>query len=407
MTPGDAKKAPELLVERSSLDRYNDPGRPALTRNALGRMVLQRSADGTKLYFFGAGASPEGDRPMLDEFDLATRKSRRLWRSAPPHYEEFVAFLDSGLTTLLTRRESVEEPGGYCIRSLSDGRITPITRSPNPYPGLSGVKGELIRYKRADGTALSGTLYLPPGYKPGQGPLPTLIWAYPREHLSADTAEQVNAAPEKFTRISVTGPLPFLLAGYAVLNDPTMPIIGRNGAQPNDTYVEQLVASAQAAVDELVRRGVTDPKRVAIAGHSYGAFMTANLLAHSTLFRAGIARSGAYNRTLTPFGFQSETRNFWQAPAVYAAMSPFNHADKIKAPLLLIHGEADDNSGTFPVQSERFYAALKGHGATTRLVLLPHEAHGYRARESLLHMLWEMETWLDRHVKAAPAAPKP
>ncbi len=406
VTPGDTKKAPELLVERSSLDRYNDPGRPALTRNALGRMVLQRSADGTKLYFFGAGASPEGDRPMLDEFDLATRKSRRLWRSAPPHYEEFVAFLDAGLTTLLTRRESVEDPGGYCIRSLSDGRVTPITRSPNPYPGLAGVKGELIRYKRADGTALSGTLYLPPGYKPGQGPLPTLIWAYPREHLSADTAEQVNAAPEKFTRISVTGPLPFLLAGYAVLNDPTMPIIGRNGAQPNDTYVEQLVASAQAAVDELVRRGVTDPKRVAIAGHSYGAFMTANLLAHSKLFRAGIARSGAYNRTLTPFGFQSETRHFWQAPAVYAAMSPFNHVDKIKAPLLLIHGEADDNSGTFPIQSERFYAALKGHGATTRLVLLPHEAHGYRARESLLHMLWEMETWLDRHVKAAPATPK-
>jgi dipeptidyl aminopeptidase/acylaminoacyl peptidase len=408
VAPGDAKQAPQLLSERSSLDRYSDPGRPALTRNAYGRMVLQRSADGSKLYFYGAGASPEGDRPMLDEFDLATRKSRRLWRSAPPHYEEFVAFLDAGLTTLLTRRESIEEPGGYCIRSLADGRVTPITNSPNPYAGLAGVKGELIRYQRADGTALSGTLYLPPGYKPEQGPLPTLIWAYPREHLSADTAEQVNAAPEKFTRISVNGPLPFLLAGYAVLNDPTMPIIGRNGAQPNDTYIEQLVASAKAAVDELVRRGVTDPKRVAIAGHSYGAFMTANLLAHSTLFRAGIARSGAYNRTLTPFGFQSETRNFWQAPAVYAAMSPFNHADKIKAPLLLIHGEADDNAGTFPVQSERFYAALKGHGATTRFVLLPHEAHGYRARESLLHMLWEMETWLDRHVKAsAPMAPKP
>ena len=212
----------------------------------------------------------------------------------------------------------------------------------------------------------------------------------------------MRESPYRFTPVAPNGPLPFLLAGYVVLDDPAMPIIGEGDQEPNDTYVVQLVSSAQAAVDELVKRGVTDPNRVAVGGHSYGAFMTANLLAHSRIFRAGVARSGAYNRTLTPFGFQAEDRSFWEAPEVYGAMSPFYHAPNIKDPILLIHGEADNNTGTYPIQSERFYAALKGHGATTRLVMLPHESHGYAARESLLHMLYEQESWLDKHVKNAP-----
>ena len=257
----------------------------------------------------------------------------------------------------------------------------------------------MIAYKRADGVALSGTLYLPPGRTALDGPLPTLLWAYPREFKDADAAGQVKESPYRFIRVSPLGPLPFVLAGYAVLDDPTMPIIGAGKTEPNDTYVPQLVASAKAAIDELVRRGVTDPKRVAVAGHSYGAFMTANLLAHSDLFAAGIARSGAYNRTLTPFGFQAEERTFWQAPEVYAAMSPFNHANKIKSPILLVHGAVDNNPGTFPIQSERFYNALKGHGATTRYIQLPHESHGYRGRENVLHLLWETEKWLDTYVK--------
>ncbi|MSU22549.1 MAG: S9 family peptidase [Opitutus sp.] len=404
VAPGKPGGKRELLSERSSQDRYADPGRPVNERNAAGRLVLQRSTDGTKIFLNGLGASPDGDRPFLDEFDLATKQTRRVWRSAPPHYEEFVAFTDATLTRALTVRQSTTEPENYFVRDLTTGALTALTAFPNPYPQFASVKKELIRYQRADGVALSGTLYLPPGYTPGQGPLPTLLWAYPREFLAADTAEQITASgtPEKFVRLSVQGPLPFLLAGYAVLNDPTMPIVNQKGKPGNDTYVEQLVANAQAAIGELTRRGVTDPRRVAVGGHSYGAFMTANLLAHSRLFRAGIARSGAYNRTLTPNGFQSETRTIWQAPQVYAAMSPFNFANKIKDPLLLIHGEADNNSGTFPIQSERFYAALKGQGATTRFTLLPHESHGYRARESLLHMLWEMENWLDFHVKAAP-----
>jgi dipeptidyl aminopeptidase/acylaminoacyl peptidase len=400
VAPGQPGGPRRLLSERKTEDRYADPGRPVMTRNQFGRLVLQRGADGRKIYLSGEGASPAGDRPFLDELDLETKQKRRIWRSAPPHYEAFVAFTDPALTRALVARESPTEPTNYFIREFATGKLSPFTTFPNPHPQFDGVRQELVQYKRADDVALSGTLYLPPGWTPEKGALPTLLWAYPREFLEAETAGQVKATPERFSRVSVTGPLPFLLSGYAVLNDPAMPIIAEKGRKANDSYVEQLVANARAAVDELVRRGVTDPKRIAIGGHSYGAFMTANLLAHSRLFRAGIARSGAYNRTLTPFGFQREQRTLWQAPAVYAAMSPFNFADKVKDPLLLIHGQADDNSGTFPMQSERFYHALKGHGATVRLVMLPHESHTYRARESLLHLLWETEAWLDRHVKS-------
>ena len=402
VAPGKPGSPRRLLHEFNSEDRYKDPGRPATTRNAYGRPVVLRSADGGTIYLAGAGASPDGDRPFLDAFEVATKKSHRLWRSAPPQYEEFIAFTDGSSTRALMARESPTEPLNYVVRHLPTGELTPLTRFANPYPQFAAVKSEVIHYQRADGVPLSGKLYLPPGWTPDQGQLPTLLWAYPREFLSEETAGQVKATPERFVRVSAQGPLPFLLAGYAVLDDPAMPIVARKGQKSNDTYIEQLVANAQAAVDELVRRKVSDPKRLAVGGHSYGAFMTANLLAHTHLFRAGIARSGAYNRTLTPFGFQNEKRTFWQAPAVYAAMSPFNFADKVKDPLLLIHGLADNNPGTFTLQSERFYQALKGHGATTRLVLLPHESHGYRARESLLHMLWEMETWLDTYVKPPP-----
>ncbi len=403
VAPGSPGAAPALLFDRSTEDRYANPGLPVTARNAHGRSGLLLSADRTKIYLDGLGASPEGDRPFLDELDLATKQTRRLWRSQPPHYETFVAFLDDTRTVALTQRESVTEPPNYFRRTLGvadEARaLAPVTRFPNPYPQFSEVRKELIAYRRADGVGLSGTLYLPPGRGPLAGALPTLIWAYPREYKDAAAAGQVKESPHRFIRVNALGALPFVLAGYAVLDDATMPIIGEGSREPNDTYVQQLVASAKAAIDELVRRGVTDPRRVGVAGHSYGAFMTANLLAHSDLFAAGIARSGAYNRTLTPFGFQAEERTLWEAPEVYAAMSPFNYANKIKHPLLLIHGAADNNNGTFPIQSERFYNALKGHGTTTRYVQLPHESHGYRGRENVLHMLWEMENWLNGYVK--------
>lgn len=391
-----------VLWDRSYEDRYNDPGSPVQVHNESGEYVLMLSPDGGSIYLEGGGASPEGDRPFLDRYDLRTKTSERLWRSAAPYYEGFVTFLDDAATTALTRRESPVVVANYFARDLAADSVTQLTEFPHPYPELADVYKEVLQYEREDGVQLQGTLYLPPGKKPEDGPFPMLMWAYPREFKDADAAGQVSGSPYEFKAISPRGPLPFLAAGYAVLDGPTMPIIGEGDDEPNDTYVEQLVASAQAAIDEVVRLGVAERDRIAIGGHSYGALMTANLLAHSDLFAAGIARSGAYNRTLTPFGFQAEERTFWESPDIYFRMSPFMHADRVDEPILFIHGEADNNSGTLPLQSERMFNAVKGHGAKARMVMLPHESHGYAARESVLHMLWEMNDWLDRFVRDHP-----
>ncbi len=398
--PDVPEAKPAVLFDRSWEDRYKDPGAPILESNAEGRLVLLTEEDGSALFLVGAGASPEGDFPFLDRLELETGQTERLWQCQAPHYERPVKFVDVSKRLLLTYREAVEEQPNVFLRNLKEGSLKQLTAFAHPSPQLAGVQKELIRYKREDGLQLTGTLYLPVGYRTEQGPLPLLMWSYPREFKSADAAGQVKDSQYRFVRVGWGSPLFWLTQGFAVLDGPAMPIVGEGDQEANDTYVEQLVGSAKAAVDEVVRRGVADRDRIAVGGHSYGGFMTANLLAHSDLFRAGVARSGAYNRTLTPFGFQAEERTFWEAPEVYFTMSPFMHADKIKVPLLLIHGEADNNSGTFPMQSERFYNALKGHGATARLAMLPHESHGYRARESVLHMLWEITQWLEQHVKS-------
>lgn len=400
--PASPEAGPRLIFDRSYEDRYSDPGRPLLQQTPSGTTILLTANKGSTLFLAGDGASPEGDRPFLDELDLPTGKTRRLWRSEAPYYERVIELLDDGPKRLLTSRESKSDPPNYCLRDLRAKDIRPLTDFPHPAPELANVQKELIRYKRDDDVELTATLYLPAGYKPDDGPLPMLMWAYPREYKSAAAASQVTNSPHRFIRFDWRSSLLWLTQGYAILDSPTMPIVGEGNKEPNDTYVEQLVASARAAVDEVVRRGVADRDRIAIGGHSYGAFMTANLLVHSDLFRAGIARSGAYNRTLTPFGFQAEERTLWEAPEVYFQMSPFMYAHKVNEPILLIHGAADNNAGTFPIQSERFYNALKGHGATARLVMLPHESHGYQARESVMHMLWEITEWLDKYAKNAP-----
>ncbi|MGY1529008.1 prolyl oligopeptidase family serine peptidase [Luteimonas sp. A649] len=418
LAPG-ASIAPALLREGSYEDRYADPGTPVMQMDDRGFARLLTTGDGETIYRIGAGASADGDRPFLDRQDLAGGVTERLFQSAAPWYESPFALLDADASRILTTRESPTDPANVLLRRLdadadadadasagagADAAPIALTDFPHPTPELRGVSKEQIRYARADGVEMTADLYLPSGYDPARdGPLPMLMWAYPREFKSADAASQVRGSPYRFNRISYWGPLAYLAQGYAVLDGPTMPIIGEGDAEPNDTYVAQLVASAQAAVDEVVKRGVADRDRIAIGGHSYGAFMTANLLAHSDLFRAGIARSGAYNRSLTPFGFQAEERNYWQATDTYHAMSPFDHADRINEPVLLIHGEEDNNSGTFPMQSERMFAAIKGLGGTARLVMLPNESHGYRARESILHMLAETHAWLDEHVREAPA----
>jgi dipeptidyl aminopeptidase/acylaminoacyl peptidase len=401
-----SKHAPEVtLYSGSSQDRYHNPGRPITEENASGHPVLKLTSDGTGIYFTSPGASPKGDQPFIGVIPVTGGPEKILIRSADPFYDEPVALLPGD--KVLIRRESKTQSPNYFAVSLSGGDPVQITSFPSPYAGIAMPTQRLLKYKRADGVDLTATLWLPAGYDKSQGPLPTLMEAYPAEFKDRSAASQVSGSPNRFPRIGWGSPVFFTQDGYAVLENAAIPIIGEGDAQPNDTYTEQLVASAKAAIDEGASFGVVDPKRVAVMGHSYGAFMTANLLAHSDLFRAGIARSGAYNRTLTPYGFQNEERTYWQAPDVYYKMSPFSYADKLKTPILLMHGEADDNTGTYPIQSERFYAALKGQGATVRLVFLPLEAHGYEAHETLSHMLWEMDRWLNTYVKPAvsPVAP--
>ncbi|WP_412971438.1 alpha/beta hydrolase family protein [Glaciecola sp. MF2-115] len=403
--PSQPEQDKVLFQERSYNDRYKDPGDFVYHTNEFGVDVI-KEVDG-KVLLTGRGASPKGNIPFMDEYDFNKQEKTRLWESEAPYYERVIQPLNDMASKVLTIRESQTQQPNFFIRDIASGEIEQFTQFPHPSPAFVGIEKEKINYTRADGVELSGTLYLPPGYDKSQGPLPVLMWAYPLEYKDAAVASQVTESPFEFVRVSYWGPMPHLAQGFAVFDDPKMPIIGSGESLPNDSFREQLVSSAQAAVDVLVERGIADKDRIAIAGHSYGAFMVANLLAHSDLFKAGIARSGAYNRTLTPFGFQGEERSFWEGQDVYANMSPFFHAEKIDEPMLMIHGSDDPNSGTFPMQSERMFAALKGLGANARLVMLPHEQHGYRARESLLHLLWEQYTWLDKYVQNNTSETKP
>jgi dipeptidyl aminopeptidase/acylaminoacyl peptidase len=370
--------------------------------------IKKEGDDGRYVLLNGSGATPEGNVPFLDLFDINTGNKERIWESDKEKYFETVVALMSDQEEgdlqldrlkILTSKESKTENTQYNFVSWPDKKIVQVTNFPHPYPQLASLQKEMIRYQRKDGVQLTATLYLPPGYNPStDGPLPCLVWSYPGEFKSKDAASQVRGSPNEFAGIGSTSALLWLAKRFAILSGPTIPIIGEGEQEANDSYVEQLVASAEAAVEEVIRRGVAHPKKIAVGGHSYGAFMTANLLAHAPhLFSCGIARSGAYNRTLTPFGFQNEDRTLWEATNTYVEMSPFMSANKIKKPILLIHGEEDNNSGTLTMQSDRFFTALKGHGALCRLVILPYESHGYSARESIMHVLWETGRWLHKY----------
>lgn len=396
--PSNSEESKRVVWDRSYQDAYNDPGNLITEANPNGTRTLRTNKNKTKLYLSGQGASAIGNMPFLDELDIETLNTQRLWQCHAPYYERFVALLDDPIRTILTQRESETEQPNYYTRDLRKKRITPFTNYPHPYPQLKNVQKEMVKYKREDGVELSATLYLPADYKKGSKKLPVLMWAYPEEFVDAELAGQVKGSPYTFIRPSRLSPILWVTRGYAVLDRVGMPIVGNDSILPNDTFIEQLVANAKAAIDYLVNEEIADPKRIAVGGHSYGAFMTANLLAHSDLFAAGIARSGAYNRTLTPFGFQGEERSYWEAPEIYNRMSPFMHADKLKKPILLIHGVDDNNSGTFPIQSERLFQAINGHGGNARLVMLPFESHGYRARQSVLHQTWEIDSWLSKYL---------
>jgi dipeptidyl aminopeptidase/acylaminoacyl peptidase len=396
--PSNKNVKPVIIFDRNYQDRYNDPGTFVSKRNKYGQYTLDLT--GNKAYLIGDGYSRKGQFPFIDELNLKTLKTKRLYQSnLTDKVENISSVLDIKSGEVLVRIESKNEYPNYYIRNIKKRNgIIPLTQFENPFKSIQNVHKEVIKYKREDGLDLSGVLYLPINYEKGKK-YPMIVWAYPREYKDKSSAGQSTSNSNNFTYPRYNSPIFWVTRGYVVLNNASFPIVGEGDEEPNDTFIKQLVANGKAAIDAVDNLGYIDRTKVAVGGHSYGAFMTANLLSHSNLFAAGIARSGAYNRTLTPFGFQAEERNYWEAPEIYYNMSPFMHADTMKTPLLLIHGEADNNSGTYPLQSERYFNALKGLGAPVRLVMLPKESHGYSAKESVLHLLWEQDQWLEKYVK--------
>lgn len=398
--PSDNSQKPKVIFDRNYQDQYSDPGNFVTTRNQFNRQILE--IDKNKLFLMGDGFSEKGQFPFIDEFNLETLKTKRIYESPyTDKLENLHSAIDMKKGIVLVRIESQQEYPNYYFRDIRrKNSLTPVTHFENPFKTISGIHKEVITYKRDDGLELDGTLYLPAGYDlKKKEKLPMILWAYPREYKDKSSASQSTTNPNRFIYPSWGSPVYWVTRGYVVLDNAAFPIVGEGDEEPNDTFIDQLVANAKAAIDAVDKLGYIDRNRVGVGGHSYGAFMVSNLLSHSDLFAAGIARSGAYNRTLTPFGFQSEERSYWDSPETYYNMSPFMHADKMKTPLLLIHGEDDNNSGTYPMQSERYFNALKGLGAPTRLVMLPRESHGYNAKESVLHMLWEQDEWLEKYVK--------
>jgi len=397
--PSSPKESPKLINDRNFQDVHSDPGNFETWKNEYGKYVL--AIENNCLFRIGEGHTPEGQFPFIDELNLETLETKRLYQSAyTDKIEEIFDIEDFKNGEALVRIQSKNEYPNYYFRNFRKNKLTQVTYFPNPFESIKDVHKELIKYKRADGVELSGTLYLPTGYDCAKKKkLPLLIWAYPAEYKDRNSAGQSTANENEFTFPFYGSFVYWVTRGYAVLDDAAFPIIGEGETEPNDNFMEQLISNAKAAIDAVDLLGYIDRNKVAVGGHSYGAFMTANLLTHSDLFTCGIARSGAYNRTLTPFGFQSEQRNYWDTPEVYNTMSPFMNADKMKTPLLLVHGEADNNSGTFTLQTERYFQALKGLGAPVRMVILPKESHAYVARENILHLLWEQDRFLEKYLK--------
>ena len=399
--PSNSAQLPKVIKSRNSQDIYSDPGQFETVKNIYSRDVLLFEKD--NIFLIGSGFTKNGQFPFVDQLNLKTLQTKRLYQSAfTDKMERIVTIKDIRKGEVLVQIQSKSDYPNYYLRNINKKKdqLTAITKFPNPFESIRNVEKTLIKYKRKDGVELSGTLYLPVGYdKVKKEKLPLLIWAYPTEYKDKNSAGQTSSNPNEFTFPYYGSFVYWVTKGYVVLDDAAFPIIGEGKTEPNDNFVWQLVANAEAAINAVDSLGYIDRKKVAVGGHSYGAFMTANLLTHSNLFACGIARSGAYNRTLTPFGFQSEQRNYWEAPDVYNAMSPFMNAEKMKTPILLVHGEADNNPGTFTLQTERYFQALKGLGAPARMVLLPKEAHSYVAKENILHLLWEQDQFFEKYLK--------
>ncbi|MCL1827454.1 MAG: prolyl oligopeptidase family serine peptidase [Candidatus Cloacimonetes bacterium] len=351
------------------------------------------------IYFIGDGLTETGRKPFIDKLSLdAFEKERLIELDDPDFYINIQNFYGKDTSkAVISKQNKYTPPNTSIIDIATKNTLLQLTENKDMVPEITNLQRRVIRYEREDGVQLSGVLYLPQNYD-GTKRLPLLMSAYPREFADSSIASQSRHTENRYVRPFGSQNIYMCLDDIAVLENASFPVIGTL-EDVNKTYLEQTISNAKAAIDYLDSQGIIDPDKVVIQGYSYGAFMVLNLLAHCDLFAGGIAQNGAYNRTLTPFGFQSERRTLWEAREDYLRLSPFLFVNQIEKPLLLIHSMADQNTGTFPLQSRRLFEAMLGNGKVCRFVQLPLEGHHYRAKESHLQVLSEFEAFFTKYIK--------
>ena len=387
-----------------SVTFYQNPGTIMAKRGRAGGNVALVSTDGRFAYLQGTryfktwqDSAPRG---FVDKVEIKSGQKSRVFEGRTDMYETVTAALDDDFSKFVVARESPTQVSDAYLRDGASGNYTKLTNNKDYTPEFTAAIRKRIPVMRADGYRFIVNLTLPQDYKPGTR-LPAMFWFYPYEFTDQAGYDR-TLRTNNINQFPNAGPrtIEYLVTqGYAVANfDP--PIFGANGRM-NDNYVSDLVGNLTAVIDELDKQGFIDRSRLGLGGHSYGAFSTVNAMVNTPYFKAGIAGDGMYNRSLTPNGFQSERRDFWEAQKTYLDMSPFFKADKLTGALLMYHSIEDQNVGTAPISSERMMHALQGLGKVASLYMYPYEDHGPAAKETLLDQWARWTAWLDVYVKNA------
>ncbi len=383
-------------------------GRLEMKRGPNGANVVMLGSDNKTVYLSGtrspgANWNTQAPRPWVDKLDFETGKRDRVFDSPANGYDEFVSALDDDFSAYIYMHESPTVIQDAYVRDMKAGTSTQLTHAKDVAPEVSGAQHKRIQLTRQrDGIKFWVDLTLPADWKPGTR-LPGIIWFYPREYTAQADYDRsryttnINKFPDTPALRPASSTKLWVTQGNAVI-EPDCPIMGSAGKM-NDNYARDLAENLELTVNAMVDQGYIDRDHVGIGGHSYGAFSTVNALTLTSIFKAGIAGDGMYNRSLTPFGFQSERRNFFEAQSTYLEMSPFFRADKISGPLLMYHSLEDQNVGTAPISSIRMFHALQGLGKPAALFMYPYEDHSVATYQTDLDQWARWFAWFDMYVK--------
>lgn len=349
----------------------------------------------------GANWEKEGPVSWVDKLDIESGTRSRIFESAPGATETVVAALDDDYTRVILSRESPTEVPQSYLFDLKSNTKTKLTNNVDPTPEVSQAIRKRLWATRPDGVRFVVDVTLPKDYREGTR-LPGIIWFYPTEVSTQEAYDEGRQSTNinRYPTVSPRSAEIWTTQGYVVIQPQAIPVFGPQGSM-NDNYVNELRDGLYAVINAVVDAGYLDRERIGLWGHSYGAFSTVNAMVNTKWFKAGIAGDGMYNRSLTPFGFQRESRDFWQAQDVYLNMSPFFKADKLSGALLMYHQTEDQNVGTALISSIRMQHALQGLGKTSALFMYPYEDHGPATRETDLDQWARFIAWFDIYVKNA------